>query len=100
MKRNEWAFDYSAADLANAAAKKRAHHAADHLARRAARGREVGVARAAGVAPAEVVPAASCVAMTTYEAGQARERIDEDTSAYHNEAWTLNPPSKRFPRQA
>jgi len=26
MKRNEWAFDYSAADLANAAAKKRAHH--------------------------------------------------------------------------
>ena len=89
MKRNEWAFDYSAADLANAAAKKRAHHAADHLARRAARGREVGVARAAGVAPAEVVPAASCVAI-----------IDEDTITYHNEAWTLNPPSKRFPRQA
>ncbi len=34
------------------------------------------------------------------EAGQTRERIDEDTIAYHNEAWTLNPPSKRFPRQA
>lgn len=26
MKRNEWAFDYSAADLAGAAAKKRVHH--------------------------------------------------------------------------
>ena len=26
MKRNEWAFDYSTADLADAAAKKRAHH--------------------------------------------------------------------------
>ena len=35
---------------------------------------------------------------TTYEDGQARERIDEDTSAYHNEAWTLNPFFKRSPR--
>lgn len=41
----------------------------------------------AGVAPAEVVPATSCVAI-----------IDEDTIAYHNEAWTLNPPFKRSPR--
>lgn len=33
-----------------------------------------------------------------YKRRQTRKRIDYDTNAYHNEAWTSNPPFKRSPR--
>lgn len=33
-----------------------------------------------------------------YKRRQTRKRIDYDTNAYHNGAWTSNPPFKRSPR--